>query len=282
MSKGTKMYLPNNINSLEIGEKQINKQLLLDIYAHTVSSTTANGYPKAENRMYLSSTPLNHNGHVQFDNNGPWVAGELYPTHTEKYSDVLQNYGYPKFCELDADYRPLHPWWKEMAFNPNIGGVIGKGFFYHWGANYASDPAIFASNNSGQDCLLLVQRKDTRQWALPGGFVEPDETSLHAAVREATEETSIEANEVINYGQNLYSGPVLDPRTTLHAWIETDLWYFQTKTTELPMVQANDDAQTARWFNINEIPSDLYGSHPFLIDRAIRHHVLEKAGHLEV
>ena len=53
------------------------------------------------------------------------------------------------------------------------------------GPNYTADAVII---NAVARRILLIQRKDT-QWALPGGFVDPDEEALDAAKREAWEET---------------------------------------------------------------------------------------------
>ena len=39
--------------------------------------------------------------------------------------------------------------------------------------------------------VLLVRRSDDGRWAMPGGWVEPDETPVEAAVRETLEETGL-------------------------------------------------------------------------------------------
>jgi len=41
--------------------------------------------------------------------------------------------------------------------------------------------------------ILLQRRRDTRQWALPGGAMDIGETASQCAVRECKEETGIEA-----------------------------------------------------------------------------------------
>ena len=48
--------------------------------------------------------------------------------------------------------------------------------------------------------ILLIQRRDppfSQMWALPGGFMEMEETLEEAARRELMEETGIKAGELI-------------------------------------------------------------------------------------
>ena len=61
--------------------------------------------------------------------------------------------------------------------------------------------------------FILIKRKNDPYkdcWALPGGFVEYDESVETAAIREAKEETSIDV-ELKNL-VNVYSKPDRDPR----------------------------------------------------------------------
>ena len=70
---------------------------------------------------------------------------------------------------------------------------------------------IFIFNENHE--FILIQRKNKPfkgYWALPGGFVDYGETTEHAAIREAKEETSIDV-ELIGL-LNVYSDPDRDPR----------------------------------------------------------------------
>lgn len=42
--------------------------------------------------------------------------------------------------------------------------------------------------------VLLVRRADDGRWAMPGGWVDPDETSEQAVVREVAEETGLQVS----------------------------------------------------------------------------------------
>jgi ADP-ribose pyrophosphatase YjhB (NUDIX family) len=46
------------------------------------------------------------------------------------------------------------------------------------------------------DRILLMRRADGGGWALPGGYVDPNESSSEAAVREAREETGLDVEPV--------------------------------------------------------------------------------------
>ena len=64
-----------------------------------------------------------------------------------------------------------------------------------------------------RDRLLLIRRRNppfAGQFALPGGFVDPDETTEDAARRELLEETGLEARALRLVG--VYSKPGRDPR----------------------------------------------------------------------
>ncbi|MCX4097872.1 NUDIX hydrolase [Nocardia sp. alder85J] len=64
-------------------------------------------------------------------------------------------------------------------------------------------------------CALLVQRlyaPARGRWALPGGFVEPDESLSGAAVRALREETNIRADRIHLEQLATYGEPGRDPR----------------------------------------------------------------------
>lgn len=62
-----------------------------------------------------------------------------------------------------------------------------------YAANFTVD--IVALNNGR---VYLIERKDGKGWALPGGFIETDETPQDAAVREFQEETLAKISDIKN------------------------------------------------------------------------------------
>ncbi|MBP7176797.1 MAG: NUDIX hydrolase [Thermoclostridium sp.] len=95
--------------------------------------------------------------------------------------------------------------------------------------------------------LLMIRRADhpcIGQWALPGGFVQMDESLDEAALRELKEETNIDKI----YMEQLYTwGDVnRDPRTRV---ISTSYMSLVDRTTL--DVKASDDADDAKWFTVS-------------------------------
>lgn len=97
--------------------------------------------------------------------------------------------------------------------------------------------------------LLLIKRKDhpfIEQWAIPGGFVDIDESVENAAYRELKEETNIEHV----YMEQLYTwGDVYrDPRMRI---ISTSYLALVPKEDLKP--KAGDDAKEVAWFYVKKV-----------------------------
>ncbi len=114
--------------------------------------------------------------------------------------------------------------------------------------------------------VLLVERAHRPGkglWALPGGFLDSQETLAAAALQELREETSIEVDESTLRQATRRSEVFDDParsargRTITHAYLIElgDLG-------ELPRVEGADDARAARWFPLEDVPrSRLFEDH---------------------
>ena len=90
--------------------------------------------------------------------------------------------------------------------------------------------------------VLLIRRKSNPfkdQWALPGGFVNENESLVSAAARELEEETGISNARLEQLGA--FGDPGRDPRghTVTVAW----LTFFAAE----PRTTAGDDAAAAEW-----------------------------------
>ena len=118
------------------------------------------------------------------------------------------------------------------------------------------------------DCLqvLLVQRKRppfTGFWALPGGFVEMEESLEEAALRELAEETGVASA----YLEQLYTygDPHRDPRGRVIT-----VAYFALIPAGTPIrSEGGDDAARAQWFPVDDLPP-LAFDHAEIIAYAVR------------
>ena len=93
--------------------------------------------------------------------------------------------------------------------------------------------------------LLLVRRGGhpyIGHWALPGGFIEKDETAYQAAARELEEETGL--TDVYLNQIYTFTKPGRDPRT----WVMSIAYL--ALVSELKQVQGLDDAEDADWFDL--------------------------------
>lgn len=110
----------------------------------------------------------------------------------------------------------------------------------------SADVVVFSTES--QSVLLIKRKKEpfANSWALPGGFMEIDESADRAAIRELKEETGIVVEQVNQIGA--YSDPDRDPRgrvVTIAFWAEAS---------ENVATQAADDAVDAKWFALSELP----------------------------
>ena len=81
-------------------------------------------------------------------------------------------------------------------------------------------------------------------WALPGGFLKPNETVEECALREITEETNVVPVAILPVG--VFSEPGRDPR----GWIISNA-FFSVITEESVKQVGGDDAADAQWFDIS-------------------------------
>lgn len=170
---------------------------------------------------------------------------------------------------LDTWGRPIHPWFNDMLGDPKIGVLTGKGAYWNWGPNYTAD-SIVVRHDLAETHVLLIERSDTGQWALPGGFIDKGEESLIAALRETNEETGLDLSKCNPAVTQIYSGPLADIRVTANAWPETTAFRFDLlDTTDIDDIQGADDANSAAWIPVSKIDEQMFGSHRLLIELAL-------------
>lgn len=128
----------------------------------------------------------------------------------------------------------------------------------------------------GQVQIMLVQRKHhpfKDKWALPGGFIEPNESINDAVIREVKEETNIDLGTQKVIRMPAVSAPGRDPR----MWVITNpnIVLF-TPDDQIKMNEhAGDDAENIEWVDLSlskdnklQIDRELAFDHKDIIERA--------------
>ncbi|MEJ1517210.1 NUDIX hydrolase [Bacillus cereus] len=126
---------------------------------------------------------------------------------------------------------------------------------------YTSDISVFTivpDEDNGKKVLkiMLIQRAELDEegepnieggkWALPGGFVQPNEDAFMAAKRELEEETGVKDIHLKHYG--VYDKPGRDKR----GWIISNAHYAIVPEYYLEKRKAADDAAEVELFTMEE------------------------------
>lgn len=120
---------------------------------------------------------------------------------------------------------------------------------------------IKTSSDVEGEILLIRRAKDpeTGKWAVPGGFINWDETADEAVAREVREEAGIEVRPLKITG--VYSSPSRDPvRQTVAV-----VYLCEPRGGEL---RGGDDAAEAKWWPLYNLP-ELAFDHKKIIKDAL-------------
>ncbi|NJN65795.1 MAG: NUDIX hydrolase [Chloroflexaceae bacterium] len=126
------------------------------------------------------------------------------------------------------------------------------------------DVVIFTLHNRELHVLLVQRRHWPFEgcWALPGGFIEMDESLEAAARRELEEETGV--RDV--YLEQLYTfgDPDRDPRTRVIS-----VAYFALVQSDRQVLRTSDETSDVRWFPVQDVPLPLAFDHQRILTRAV-------------
>jgi 8-oxo-dGTP diphosphatase len=148
---------------------------------------------------------------------------------------------------------------------------------------YTSDIAVFTITSERMGDykpplktlnILLIKRSEldhegnpnieAGKWALPGGFVRPNETALEAAERKLSEETGIDGLRIKHFG--MYDSPDRDKR----GWILSNAHYVIASESSLEKRRTTKDASDIQLFSVEEaLTLDLAFDHRTIIDDAL-------------
>ncbi|MFK0290081.1 NUDIX domain-containing protein [Streptomyces sp. NPDC090442] len=111
---------------------------------------------------------------------------------------------------------------------------------------YTADVVVVSAGR-----VLLIERgwdPYEGHWALPGGHVDPGETSRAAAARELAEETGVHVAAADLRQIGVWDQPDRDPRGRY-----VTAAYLAVVPAGTP-IAAGDDARSARWWPLNDLP----------------------------
>ena len=125
-----------------------------------------------------------------------------------------------------------------------------------------ADCIVFACQNEKTQVLLIKRGSEPCKdmWALPGGFMNIDESAEETAIRELKEETGIDVKEVTQVGA--YSKVERDPRERVITIA------FYTVIDNPVKAVGQDDAKQAEWFTLDNLPT-LAFDHSEILSAAI-------------
>ncbi|XP_011307031.1 ADP-ribose pyrophosphatase, mitochondrial [Fopius arisanus] len=225
-----------------------------------------------------------------------------------------RKFGCPSYI-ITEDGRPRNPLGRT--------GITGRGLLGRWGPNHAANFIITrwrsdstfpakaeeisetdehkkvennenceTTKNKGNTQLkkdvlqfMAIQRRDTKQWAIPGKMVDPGESAEDTLEREVIRETLNFFPKKTGYEKEwklvikkftktdlVYKGYMDDPRNTDNAWIETTAVNFHDNEgsafSKMPLT-AGGDSYNVKWVDIDE-SLDIDAEHKKLLQFVVR------------
>ncbi|MBP3419162.1 MAG: DUF4491 family protein [Marinifilaceae bacterium] len=124
-----------------------------------------------------------------------------------------------------------------------------------------ADCLLFAYHKGELEVLLIERGGEPYKgyWAIPGGFMEMDETTESCSRREMMEETGIKVNYLKEVKS--YSNVNRDPRERV-----VTITYCTLEQKDNVTPEAGDDAQNVAWFPIRNLPKLAFDHKEMIID----------------
>jgi ADP-ribose pyrophosphatase YjhB (NUDIX family) len=160
---------------------------------------------------------------------------------------------------VDTAGRPLHPRAKQLLTTAGVGMFTQPGFHYKYGPQRLGNLGLRKQRAGIVEYAVVAVQRSTVKWSLPGGYANPQETTLDAAFREGFEEAGIERKMLGKIAtRELFSPPKGFKRDTLHAWGEE--WFTFVTSKDNPGMEGinlrpRDTAEViaATWMGLAEI-----------------------------
>lgn len=223
------------------------------------------GHSKDSTSYYLNIFPRWKN-HVEVEDVDGINATDI---RQGLFNGVIKHSTIPFEVEKVMSSFPNSTWWKTLVAEYQM----VKKYKESWKA--APFPPTFMTVDavvvqSGH--ILLVKRGDMPGkglWALPGGFLNQEETMLEGAIRELKEETKIKVPVPVLKGSIKESKTFDAPNRSARGRTITQAFLIDLGVGELPKVKGSDDAEKAFWVPLNEVGKQrdrFFEDHAFIID----------------
>ena len=134
----------------------------------------------------------------------------------------------------------------------------------YWHPAVTTDAVVFGFDGERLNVLLIQRGLEPykNMWALPGGFMRPEDASAEAcAYRELHEETDVD--DIYMEEFKTFSSHDRDPRERVIT-----IAFFALVVKDRYHIKGGDDARVAKWFPVKELP-ELAFDHKEIIDTAL-------------
>lgn len=206
------------------------------------------GHEKDGTSYYLKIFPTW--GNVSVPNVGGINATDI---REKLFNGIIKHSTIPYQTETILNKIPACDWWKTLVEEYQM----IKKYKEAWKA--APFPPTFITVDSvvvQSGHILLVKRgamPGKGLWALPGGFLNQEETMLDGAIRELKEETKIKVPVPVLKGSIKESKTFDAPNRSARGRTITQAFFIDLGVGELPKVKGSDDAEKAFWVPLNEV-----------------------------
>lgn len=188
---------------------------------------------------------------------GSFASGKMQATSYAEMLNIVLNKSEKEFKVLLKEYQMIKKYkeaWKAAPFPPTFMTV---------------DAVVVQSGH-----ILLVKRGDMPGkglLALPGGFLNQEETMLDGAIRELKEETKIKVPVPVLKGSIKTSKTFDAPNRSARGRTITQAFFIDLGFAEdLPKVKGSDDAEKAFWVPFHEVKQELmFEDHFHILDHFV-------------
>jgi bifunctional NMN adenylyltransferase/nudix hydrolase len=212
-------------------------------------------------KRLFNSTDIRNAYYSPVDDNFAWQELlEGIPPATMRFLE--SHHGSAEFQHMIAEHEYIRTYKEdhkfrnpEIPYNPN---------------NTAVDGCITQSGH-----ILLIERKDhpgAGLWAMPGGFLNDNETILDAMLRECWEETKLKVAPKVICGSITGMNQFDDPHRSARGRILSNTFRVELDPSNegLPKVKGRSDAKRAFWQPLSELPpKKFFEDHYFIIQNMV-------------